>query len=110
MAISFAIFGLYNFPQNAITNGIMIGMFIVLSAGIAHDSTHRCCSSNKFINDVVYWFNANVFLGIGGPQFRDDHLGHHGYILTFDKVKGSLDRQNDELTWVQNSRAFHLYQ
>ena len=109
MCISFAIYGLYYYPQNSITNGIMIGMFIVLSAGLAHDSTHRAVSSSKVINDVVYWLNANVILGIGGDVFRDDHLGHHGYILTYDTMTGSLDKQNDEITWVQNSRAFHLY-
>ena len=80
------------FPENSITNGIIIGCIIMNCAGLTHDSGHRICSEKAIVNDTILWVFGNVGFGVNGFWWREEHDDHHGHPLTYNEETGALDK------------------
>lgn len=72
------------FPSNNLTNGLMLGFFMILCAGMTHDSGHRVHTYIAKYDDWIAWIYGNVLLGANASWWREEHDDHHGHPLTFD--------------------------
>lgn len=70
-----------------------------------HDAMHTIIFHDRALDQTAGWFLGNVFLGISGKWWRDEHTEHtehHLFTNTVIEGVGFSDPQMFEEVWVQD--------
>lgn len=89
-------------PLILLMASISLAGFWQQSGFLMHDAMHSIVFHDTKLDYGAGWFLGNVFLGVSGKWWRDEHTEHHLFTNTLIDGVGSTDPQMVEDVWVQD--------